>query len=175
MPQRLFDTTVLPHLDAAFNYARWLTRNDADAEDVVQDACVRAMRFFSSLRDDDARAWLFAIVRNTWYSRVARRSPAAETASDGAADERQDEALDPEEQLMQQHTVLRVRAALEQLPVDFREVVVLREIEGLSYKEIAAVVGVPIGTVMSRLARGRERLVGVLATGEPEGGDHGLR
>ena len=162
MPQRLFDSTVLPHLDAAFNYARWLTRNDVDAEDVVQDACVRAMRFFSSLRDDDARAWLFAIVRNTWYSRVSRRSTAAETSSDGAADERQDEALDPEERLMQQHTVARVRAALEQLPVDFREVVVLREIEGLSYKEIAAVVRVPIGTVMSRLARARERLAAAL-------------
>jgi RNA polymerase sigma-70 factor, ECF subfamily len=162
MPERLFDTTVLPHLDAAFNYARWLTRNDADAEDVVQDACVRAMRFFSSLRDDNARAWLFAIVRNTWYSRVSRRPPAAESPSDGVADQRQDEALDPEERLMQQHTVARVRAALEQLPDDFREVVVLRELEGLSYKEIAAVIRVPIGTVMSRLARARERLAAVL-------------
>jgi len=162
MPQLLFDATVLPHLDAAFNYARWLTRNDADAEDVVQDACVRAMRFFSSLRDDDARAWLFTIVRNTWYSRVSRRSPVAEPSSEGVADQRQDDALDPEERLMQQHTVARVRAALEQLPVDFREVVVLREIEGLSYKEIAAVIRVPIGTVMSRLARARDRLAAVL-------------
>jgi RNA polymerase sigma-70 factor (ECF subfamily) len=160
-PQRLFDNTVLPHLDAAFNYARWLTRNEAEAEDVVQDACVRALRFFSSLRDNDARAWLFTIVRNTWYSRVSRRPP-AETPADGAADQRQDDALDPEERLMQRHTVARVRAALEQLPVDFREVVVLREIEGLSYKEIAAVVRVPIGTVMSRLARARERLAAVL-------------
>jgi RNA polymerase sigma-70 factor (ECF subfamily) len=163
MAQRLFENTVLPHLDAAFNYARWLTRNDADAEDVVQDACVRAMRFFSSLRDDDARPWLFTIVRNTWYSRASRRSTAREAAlPDGAVDEPQDEALDPEERLMQQHTVARVRAALEQLPVDFREVMVLREIEGLSYKEIAAVVRVPIGTVMSRLARARERLAAVL-------------
>jgi RNA polymerase sigma factor (sigma-70 family) len=162
MPQRLFDNTVLPHLDAAFNYARWLTRNDAEAEDVVQDACVRALRFFSSLRDNDARAWLFTIVRNTWYSRVSRRLPVADTSAAGDADQRQDEAPDPEERLMQRHTVLRVRAALEQLPVDFREVVVLREIEGLSYKEIAAVVGVPIGTVMSRLARARERLAAVL-------------
>jgi len=163
MAQRLFENTVLPHLDAAFNYARWLTRNDADAEDVVQDACVRAMRFFSSLRDDDARPWLFTIVRNTWYSRASRRSTAREAAMpDGVVDEPQDEALDPEERLMQQHTVARVRAALEQLPVDFREVMVLREIEGLSYKEIAAVVRVPIGTVMSRLARARERLAAVL-------------
>jgi RNA polymerase sigma-70 factor, ECF subfamily len=163
MPAPRFEETVMPHLDAAFNYARWLTKNEADAEDVVQDACVRAMRFFSSFRDGDARAWLFAIVRNAWYSRAARRAGATEvTLMDTARDERPDEALDPEERLLQQHTVSRVRAALEQLPVDFREVIVLREIEGLSYKEIAAVVRVPIGTVMSRLARGRERLLAVL-------------
>ena len=159
MRARVFDEAVLPHLDAAFNYARWLTRNDADAEDVVQDACVRAMRFLSSLRDDDARAWLFTIVRNTWYSRVSRKANAAErTRLKDEQDQRPDHALDPEERLLQQHTVALVRGALEQLPVDFREVIVLREIEGLSYKEIAAVVGVPIGTVMSRLGRARERL-----------------
>jgi RNA polymerase sigma factor (sigma-70 family) len=168
MPPRVFEETVLPHLDAAFNYARWLTRNDSEAEDVVQDACVRAMRFFSSLRDDDARAWLFAIVRNTWYSQVSRRPSGRKAASlDSARDERPDDALDPEERLLQQHTVTRVRAALEQLPVDFREVIVLREIEGLSYKEIAAVVRVPIGTVMSRLARARERLLAVLEPTAP--------
>jgi RNA polymerase sigma-70 factor (ECF subfamily) len=159
----VFEETVLPHLDAAFNYARWLTRNDADAEDVVQDACVRAMRFFSSLRDDDARAWLFTIVRNAWYSRVSRKANVAEGTrlNDGQA-QRPDNALDPEERLLQQHTVGLVRAALEQLPVDFREVIVLREIEGLSYREIAEIAGVPIGTVMSRLARARERLQTIL-------------
>jgi RNA polymerase sigma-70 factor, ECF subfamily len=165
---RVFEEIVLPHLSAAFNYARWLTKNDAEAEDVVQDACVRAIRFFSSLRDDDARAWLFAIVRNTWYSRVSRRPGVTEVTPLGnARDEQPDDALDPEERLLQQHTVTRVRAALEQLPVDFREVIVLREIEGLSYKEIAAVVRVPIGTVMSRLARGRERLLAVLKLAAP--------
>src|SRR5262245_16741462 len=163
MPSRPFEETVLPHLDAAFNYARWLTRNDADAEDVVQDACVRAVRFFSSLRDHDARAWLFAIVRNTWYSRVSRRNSAAEVLTlDNTTDEPADGALDPEARLLQQHAVARVREALERLPADFREVIVLREIEGMSYKEIAAVVGVPIGTVMSRLARARDRLATVL-------------
>src|SRR5437763_6840541 len=163
MPLRAFENTVIPHLDAAFNYARWLTKSHAEAADVVQDACVRAMRYFSSLRDDDARAWLFAIVRNTWYSRVSRRANLTEVNTfDGANDERPDDALDPEERLLQQHTVALVRAALEQLPVDFREVIVLREIAGLSYKEIAAVVRVPIGTVMSRLARARERLLAVL-------------
>jgi RNA polymerase sigma-70 factor (ECF subfamily) len=169
MPARAFEDTVLPHLDAAFNYARWLTRNDADAEDVVQDACVRAMRFFSSLRDNDARPWLFAIVRNTWYSRVSRRASSEATPLIVAQHDEADDALDPEERLLQQHTVAVVRAALEQLPVDFREVLVLRELEGLSYKEIAAVVGVPLGTVMSRLARGRDRLMAVLKLTAPVG------
>jgi RNA polymerase sigma factor (sigma-70 family) len=162
MPARAFEDTVLPHLDAAFNYARWLTRNDADAEDVVQDACVRAMRFFSSLRDNDARPWLFAIVRNTWYSRVSRRASTEATPLVVAQHDEADDALDPEERLLQQHTVAVVRTALEQLPVDFREVLVLREFEGLTYKEIAAIVGVPLGTVMSRLARARDRLMAVL-------------
>jgi RNA polymerase sigma factor (sigma-70 family) len=169
MPTRVFEEIVLPHLDAAFNYARSLTRNDADAEDVVQDACMRAMRFFSSLRDDDARPWLFAIVRNTWYSRISRRAAAAATPLVLAQHEQADEALDPEERLLQQHTVTLVRSALEQLPVDFREVLVLREFEGLSYKDIAAVVGVPLGTVMSRLARARERLMAVLKLTVPMG------
>jgi RNA polymerase sigma-70 factor (ECF subfamily) len=123
MPSRAFEDTVLPHLDSAFNYARWLTKNDADAEDVVQDACVRAMRFFSSLKSDDARAWLFAIVRNTWYTRVSRRPNEPPASSNTSPDELTDDtSLDPEERLLQQHTVALVRAALEQLPVDFREV-----------------------------------------------------
>ena len=163
MPLHGFEETILPHLDAAFNYARWLTKSHAEAEDIVQDASLRAWRYFSSLRDDDARPWLFAIVRNTWYSRRSRRAYLAEVpAEDGVEHERPDQALDPEEQLLQQHTVALVRGALEQLPVDFREAIVLREIEGLSYKEIAGIVRVPIGTVMSRLARGRERLAVVL-------------
>ena len=168
MRARVFEEIVLPHLDAAFNYARWLTRNDIEAEDVVQDACVRAMRFFSSLRDDDARAWLFTIVRNAWYSRVSRKANVAEgTRLNDGQDEWPDNALDPEERLLQQHTIALVRAALEQLPVDFREVIVLREIEGLSYKEIAEVAGVPVGTVMSRLARARERLQTILKLNAP--------
>ena len=153
MPRGAFEKVVLPHLDAAFNYARWLSRNDAEAEDVVQDACVRAIRYFSSLRDDNARAWLFTIVRNTWYSRASRRASAAEaTASDHAWDQQPADALDPEERLLQQYTVARVRRALEQLPVDFREVIVLREIEGLSYKEIAAVMGTSPQTVANQLS-----------------------
>jgi RNA polymerase sigma-70 factor (ECF subfamily) len=161
MLPRAFEETVLPHLDAAFNYARWLTRNDAEAEDVVQDSCVRAMRFFSSLRDADARAWLFAIVRNTWYSRVSRRANVMEVTPVAVMDGAAVGGAKPGS------PVERVRAALEQLPADFREVIVLREIEGLSYKEIAMVVRVPMGTVMSRLARARERLLAVLKSTTP--------
>jgi RNA polymerase sigma-70 factor (ECF subfamily) len=172
---RSFEEVVLPHLDAAFNYARWLTKNDADAEDVVQDAYVRALRFFSSLRDDSARAWLFTIVRNTWYGRFPRRtSPAAVHVGAEHVDDRADVSLDPEAQMIQQQTVEHVRRALETLPTDFREVLVLRELEGLSYKEIAAIVGIPLGTVMSRLARARERLAGVLTAGELTGEHRGM-
>lgn len=161
----------MPHADAAFNYARWLTKSDADAQDVVQDAFVRALRFFSSLRGDDARAWLLTIVRNTWYGRFPKQ---ARTVADDEADERVDADLNPEARLMQQQTVDRVRGAIEALPADFREVVVLRELEGLSYKEIAEIVSVPIGTVMSRLARARERLAGLLTTSPAGGGRRGL-
>ena len=172
---RSFEEVVLPHLDAAFNYARWLAKNDADAEDVVQDAYVRALRFFSSLRGEDARAWLLTIVRNTWYGRFPRRAGSGvTTVADEDADNRADVSLDPEAQMIQQQTVEQVQRAFEALPTDFREVLVLRELEGLSYKEIAAIVGIPLGTVMSRLARARERLAGVLATGDTSGGHRGL-
>ncbi len=163
MPPRAFEEVVLPHLDAAFNYARWLTRNDADAQDVVQDAYVRALRFFSSLRGDDARAWLLTIVRNTWYGRFSRHARFEQPAVfDETTDNRSDEGLDPEALMIQQQAVDTMRRAIEELPVDFREVIVLRELEGLSYKDIAAIVGIPIGTVMSRLARGRGRLLTIL-------------
>src|SRR5579872_5852005 len=162
MPHGAFEEVVLPHLDAAFNYARWLTKSDADAEDLVQDAAVRALRYFSSLRNDDARAWLLTIVRNTWYGRFSKAGGAELHKVFGGTDERPDEQLDPEGLVIQQQTVERVHRAIEALPVDFREVIVLRELEGLSYKEIAAVIGAPTGTVMSRLARGRERLLAIL-------------
>jgi len=171
MAARRFEDAVMPHLDAAFNYARWLTRSDVDAEDLVQEACVRAMRFLSSLRDGNARPWLFAIVRNTWYSRRSRRGSPSEVAIVSASgDERPDDALDPEQQLVQQDMVTRVRRALEGLPGEFREVIVLRDIEGLSYREIAETLRVPIGTVMSRISRGRDRLLESLTLdAAPEG------
>jgi len=158
----------MPHLDAAFNYARWLTKNEADAEDVVQDAAVRALRFFSSLRNDDARSWLLAIVRNTWYGRFSKVGSAYKhTVFDEMQDDRTDQQLDPEALVLQRQTVDQVQRAIDELPADFREVIVLREIEGLSYKEIAAVIGVPIGTVMSRLARSRDRLLALLGPARP--------
>jgi len=163
MPHQTFEEVVLPHLNAAFNYARWLTRSDADAEDVVQDAYVRALRAFSSLRNDDARSWLLTIVRNTWYGRFPRaRIVSQTTVYDDATHDRPDTGLDPEELVMQQQAVESVQQAVQELPADFREVIVLRELEGLSYKEIAAVAGIPIGTVMSRLSRARERLLAIL-------------
>src|SRR6185369_10476692 len=117
MPRQTFEEVVLPHIDAAFNYARWLTRSEADAEDVVQDACVRALRFFSSLRNDDARSWLLTIVRNTWYGRFPRAGGAPQTSvSDGMTHDRPDESLDPEALVMQQQTVERVQRAVQELP-----------------------------------------------------------
>ena len=162
---RSFEDVVVPHLHAAFNYARWLTRNDADAEDVVQDAVVRAFRFFSSVRTDNARSWLFTIVRRTWYARLAQpgnRIPSIEY--DEVTDRRSDEVPRMDELLIRREQAERVRRAVEQLPAEFREVIVLRELEGLSYKEIATVVNVPLGTVMSRLSRARERLIPLLDT-----------
>ena len=175
MPRQSFEEAMLPHLDAAFNYARWLTRSDADAEDVVQDAYMRALKFFSSFRGDNAHSWLLTIVRNTWYGRFPKRLGPAPPVPTEIVDEPADDALDPEALLMQQQTVDRVRHLLEELPADFREVLVLRELEGLSYKEIAAVVGIPIGTVMSRLARARERLITALAARRDFGGDRAVQ
>jgi RNA polymerase sigma factor (sigma-70 family) len=173
MPHRTFEEVVLPHLDAAFNYARWLTKSEADAEDVVQDAYVRALRFFSSLRSDDARSWLLTIVRNTWYGRFPRATAANQTTVyDDMTHDRPDESLDPEALVLQRQAVEKVQRAVQELPADFREVIVLRELEGLSYMEIAAVVGIPIGTVMSRLARARERLLAILGPSATAIGEH---
>jgi len=173
MPHQTFEEIVLPHLDAAFNYARWLTKSDADAEDVVQDAYVRALRFFSSLRGDDARSWLFTIVRNTWYGRFTRAAgPNQPTVYDDMKHDRPDDGLDPEALVMQQQAVEKVQRAVQELPTDFREMIVLRELEGLSYKQIAVVVRIPIGTVMSRLARARERLQAILRPSAPPRGNN---
>jgi RNA polymerase sigma-70 factor (ECF subfamily) len=154
-----FDQAVLPHLDAAYNLARWLTRSDHDAEDVVQEACLRAYQFLGSLHGGDGRAWLLAIVRNTCYTWLERqRGHQPATPFDEAIHGGSRPGVSPEAALMAREDRQTLRQALELLPAEHREVIVLRELEGLSYKDIAVVAGVPIGTVMSRLARGRERL-----------------
>jgi len=159
-----FEEIALPHLAAAYNLARWLIHNEYDAEDLVQEAFLRAFKSFSGYYGGNSRAWLLTIVRNTCYTwlqqnRVLR---VAEPIEDNLNELGLDLA-DPEMLLLQSVDVQMVRQALQDLPVEFREVVVLREMEGLSYKEIANVVDLPLGTVMSRLARGRKRLQTLLA------------
>jgi len=163
MPRQTFEEVVLPHIDAAFNYARWLTRSDADAEDVVQDACVRALRSSRPCAATMHGHGLLTIVRNTWYGRFARtKGSRPATVYDDMTDDRPDDALDPEALVLQRQTVEQVQRAVRALPADFREVIVLREIEGSRTRRLAAVTGIPIGTVMSRLARARERLLAIL-------------
>jgi RNA polymerase sigma factor (sigma-70 family) len=153
-----FNQAVLPHLDAAYNLARWLTRNDQDAEDIAQEACLRAFKYWRSFSGRDCRSWLLKIVRNTFYSWLRQRSVQPVLTDDGETDDTVDNLPDPESALIQNVDRDMLRAALEDLAVEFREAIVLRELEGLSYKEIADIAGVPIGTVMSRLARARKRL-----------------
>lgn len=158
-----FEEAVLPHLNAAYNLARWLTRNDHDAEDVVQDAYLRALRFFDGFRGDDARAWLLAIVRNTCYDFLRSHRPHELTeAFDEEVHTMADANQSPEAILLSRANQEMVRQALEMLPLAWREVIVLRELEGLSYKQIADTAGIKIGTVMSRLARARVRLQALL-------------
>ena len=149
-----FEAAVLPHLDAAYTLARYLTRNAHDAEDVVQDACLRALKYFDGFRGDggtSARAWLLTIVRNTAFTwRRRHRADARATEFDETQHSKVDVDDRPDRELLAR--------ALDRLAPEFREVIVLREIEGLSYKEIGDVAGVPVGTVMSRLSRARARL-----------------
>ena len=163
-----FDEAILPHLDAAYNLARWLMRNDADADDAVQDACLRALRFIGGLRGGDGRVWLLAIVRNTCYSRLKRaKTRGVESEFDDEIHSTEAEAANPEGLLERSRDSAALRQALEDLPEEFREVIVMRELEGMAYKEIAEVAEVPIGTVMSRLARGRKRLQQQLSAAPP--------
>jgi RNA polymerase sigma-70 factor (ECF subfamily) len=154
-----FEQIVLPHLDAAYNLARWLTNNNQDAQDVVQEACLRALKFFNTFRGENARAWLLTIVRRTcysWLSKNRAQRPLLEPTEE--LDALEDPGPNPDVLLARTSDLEAVRQAVEQLPDEFREAIVLREMEGLSYKEIADAVSVPIGTVMSRLARARKQL-----------------
>ncbi len=158
-----FEQAVLPHLNAAYNLARWLTRNEQDAEDVVQEAYLRAFRFFAGFRGGDARAWLMKIVRNTCYTWLHANRPLQDaTEFDENLFPPDSLALNPEEVVLQNDSGTLVRKALERLAPNYREVLVLRELEGMSYKEIADITGMPAGTVMSSLSRARDRLRQVL-------------
>ncbi len=155
---------MLPHLDAAYNLARFLMRNEPDAEDVVQEASLRAFRFFEGFRGENSRAWFLRIVRNTAYTMLKRNQPEESNVTfDEELHSAQTEAMDPGTAIDQLHDRETVRAAIEELPAEFREAIILRELDGSPYKEIADVIGVPIGTVMSRLARGRRELQLILS------------
>ena len=154
-----FEQVVLPHMDAAYNLARWLTRNDHDAEDLVQESYLRAFKFFGSFQGANARGWLLTIVRNTCYTWFRENRPQELTTSfDESIHSTEADPFDPEKLLLQSESGQLIKQAMEELPLEFREVLTLRELEGLSYKEIAVIAGIPPGTVMSRLARARSRL-----------------
>src|SRR5438045_8120205 len=157
-----FEQLVLPVLDAAYNLARWLTRNEQDAEDIVQEAYLRAFKFFDSFDGRDPRVWFLAIVRNTCFTFFRKDHRDAQDEFDEQIHVPESAFPDPEEQMVREVDINLLREALERLPVEYREVLILREFEELSYKEIAAMLSLPIGTVMSRLTRARQRLLKAL-------------
>lgn len=153
-----FEQAVLPHLDNAYNLARWLTHNEQDAEDVAQEAYLRAFRFFPGFRGGDARAWLLKIIRNTFYTWLHANRQLRDATEFDENLFPPDSRANPEEVVLQKDSGTLVRKALEKIPTNFREVLILRELEGMSYKEIADITGLPAGTVMSSLSRARGRL-----------------
>ncbi len=159
--RELFEQTIVPHLNAAYNLARWLTRNQHDAEDLVQEAYLRAFRFFGSFHGGDGRAWLLSVVRNTCLTWLSKKTGGASSAVEfneqvhGSATA----SMDAENAMIRDSRIDSLRDCVETLPVEYREIIVLRELEELSYRQISEIAGVPIGTVMSRLSRGRERLL----------------
>src|SRR5437764_4452351 len=178
--QARFASVVLPHLADAYALARWLTGNRADAEDVVQEACLRAFRGIAGFAGVNARAWVLTIVRHAAYTWLGKNRSAAllmvddleaverQQASGGTSREAAPET--PEAALIAKTDAARLEAAIAELPVPFRETLVLRDVQGLDYREIAEVTKVPIGTVMSRLARARQRLMASLGADEEKAG-----
>jgi len=168
-----YELVIQPHLTAAYNLARWLMRNDRDAEDVVQEACLRAFKFLDGFRGGDARVWLLAIVRNTGYTWLQqnRAHELHAVPFDEEIHSPELKTANPEAMLHRHIDQQTVHRALEELPIEFREVIVLRELEGFSYKEIAELVSIPLGTVMSRLARARSRLQQCLHSIDKKGND----
>lgn len=166
---RRFEEAVLPYLDAAYNLARWLTRDNHDAEDVVQEAMCRALKYFASFQGGDGRTWLLKIVRHTCFTWLEKNRPREpRTSFDEAQHGETSSALGPEAVVLQRAENQMLRDAVEALPMEYREAIVLRELEGLSYHQIAEVAGIPLGTVMSRLARGRRQLQKTLAPSHGE-------
>lgn len=175
-----FERLVLPHLDAAFSLARWLLRDTDQAEEAVQEAYLRAFRFFAGFRGEDARPWILGVVRNACYSLLERERGGVAVAQQFDEEAHGEDAvapgavlrfpLDPEAAAIARAERERVLACLRSLPPEYREALVLRELHGCSYREIAAIVDVPLGTVMSRLARGRELLARALGAGARERG-----
>jgi RNA polymerase sigma-70 factor, ECF subfamily len=161
--EREFEREILPHLDAAFSLARFLLGKDEDAEDVVQDAALRAFRFFEGFRGQNSRAWFLRIVRNTAFTALKRTHAHEETVFDEELHTPEAPAVDAGSQIDYQNDRETVRAAIAQLPPEFREVITLRELEDCSYKEIADIANVPVGTVMSRLSRARAQLQQILS------------
>jgi RNA polymerase sigma-70 factor (ECF subfamily) len=155
-----FEELALPHLDAVHNFARWLTRNDDEAQEVAQETFLRALRYFDSYRGSDAKAWLFSICRNscqTWRSR--KRQTAATESFDEKLHSFPTVMRDQEQRMIDADRVATIRECIEILPLEYREVLILRELEEMSYRKISEVTAVPVGTVMSRLSRARKRLV----------------
>lgn len=154
-----FEEVILPHLNAAYNLARWLLRSDQDAQDIVHDSFLRAHRYFASFEGGDGRAWLLGIVRNrcmTWLRNKRSFEPVADLPEQREPSE--GVPADPEKALLLKESIASLRHCIEALPPEYREIVVMRELEELSYKEIASVAGLALGTVMSRLNRARKRL-----------------
>ncbi|SDR36036.1 RNA polymerase sigma-70 factor, ECF subfamily [Rhizobiales bacterium GAS113] len=167
----IFADLVLPYLDDAYALARWLTDNNADAEDVVQDAFLRAFRALGQFSSGNARAWVLTIVRHTAYRWLRKNRPAAlvmgedlESAANASADLYQQDLKTPETALIAKEDIGRLRAAIAALPAPSREVLVLRDLQGLAYREIAGICAVPVGTVMSRLARARDQVTAIVAS-----------
>lgn len=169
--RKRFESLALPHLDAAYNLARWLTHNSHDAEDVVHESLVRAMRYMGSFRGDNARPWLLQIVRHTCFSWLKQNRPAENVALDDAEDSWQQVAApagdEPFTVAMRKAERQQINDAIAALPVAYREVLVLRELEDLAYNDIARIADIPVGTVMSRLARARALMREALMPARP--------
>ena len=159
-----FEQSIMPHMDAAYNLARWLARSESDAQDIAQEAYLRAFKFFAGFRGGDGRSWLLRIVRNTFYTWLDKNRRNEETTiSDEESEDIESGTVTADGLLIREADSKMLHQAIEGLPVEFREVLVMRELEDMSYKEIADVAAIPLGTVMSRLARARRLLRDALA------------